>query len=198
MKHPLIPITLTPENRAQWIKDNAIEVIQHVEKTELDEYQVSELEKKSSLASRAIDRLDEVKKEFMEVLKNGTHLELGESYGDKPARLPYDITIPPTSGYKELKSNRAFADKQIEQGFTEESVEIYVIPYPEESMMVAVDIEGKEWDDLSKEMTLDQINQHKPMLKKDKKSKKKNDNNFMEGDEEEDDIHVSSQQDLDL
>jgi len=161
-KHLCLPQTMTTGNLAEWIKANATEVIEHVEKTELDEDQVHELEKKSSLASRAIDRLEIIKKEFMEVLTEGTPDE----------EEPVDITINPTKGFKILKANRAFADKQLEQGFTELAVPLYMIPYPEESEMVAVDIEGNHWPEFTKEMTSDQINQHKPMLKREKKEKK--------------------------
>ena len=178
MKHPAIPSNLTPENLAEWIKSNAAEVIEHVEKTELEEEQVHELEKKSSLASRAIDRLETIKKEFMETLKEGTPDE----------EMPVDITIPPTKGLKILKANRAFADKQLENGFLEENIPLYMIPYPEDSLMVAFDIEGNEWPEFTKEMTTEQINKHKPMLKKDKKREKaKNQTSFLSEEEEEDD-----------
>lgn len=180
MKHPCIPVTLTVENRAQWIKDNAIETIEHIEKTELDEEQIIELQAKSSLASRGLDRLEEVKKEFLDYLKEGTPAMDGDYQ-------PIAITIPPTKGTKALKANRAFADKQLENGFKEENVTIYIIPFPEDSLMVALDIEGNEWPQFTKDMTMDQINQHKPMLKRDKKEKveKKKEDNFMEDEEEE-------------
>lgn len=173
-KHPGLPSTLTPENLADWIKTNAIEVIEHVEKTELDEDQVHELEKKSSLASRALDRLDAIKNDFMETLKEGTPDE----------ETPMDFTIPPTRGTKIIKANRAFADKQLEQGFQEENIPLYIIPYPEESQMVAFDITGNEWPEFTKDMTSEQINQHKPMLKKEKKQK--NQTSFLDQEDAED------------
>jgi len=162
MLHPCLPSTFTPEKLAGWITDNAIEVLDHIEKIELETEQIHELESKSSLASRAIDRLEKIKKDFMDILTEGTPDE----------ENPVDIIIYPTKGFKILKANRAFADKQLEQGFQEEVIPLYIIPYPEDSQMVAVDIVGNEWPEFTKDMTSEQINQHKPMLKKDKKVKK--------------------------
>lgn len=184
MKHLCLPQTMTTEALAKWITDNAIETINHIDKVELEEEQVHELEKKSSLASRAIDRLEEKKKEFMDVLKEGT----------PDPEMPWDITVPPTAGLKILKANRAFADKQLEQGFREDTTVLYMIPYPEDSQMVAVDVTGFEWPEFTKDMTPDQINQHKPMLKKEKKPKKdSNQTTFME---DVDDEEITSSLDL--
>lgn len=185
MKHPALPQSMTVENLANWITVNSTETISHIEKIELEEEQVHELESQSSLASRAIDRLEEKKKEFMDILKEGT----------PDVEMPYDVTIPPTKGLKILKANRAFADKQLEQGFREDTTDLYMIPYPEESQMVAIDIMGNEWPEFTKEMTPDQINQHKPMLKVDKKKPKKDKDqtSFLEKEEE-----AISSPDLDL
>jgi len=169
MLHRCLPQTFTPENLAKWIQDNAAETIIHTEKIELEEEQVQELEKQSSLASRAIDRLENIKEKFMEVLNGGT----------PDVEAPFDITIPPTKGLKVLKANRKFADMQIEQGYKEEETQVFVIPYPEDSLMVGVTIEGEEFSQYTKEMSIEQINQHKPILKKDKKKKKEEDS-FME------------------
>lgn len=173
MKHPCLPSTMTPENLASWIKDNADEVIDHIEKTPLEEEQTHELQSQSSLASRAMDRLEAIKKEFNDVIKEGT----------PDIEMPYDITIPPTKGMKILKANRAFADRQLENGMKETPVQLYKIPYPEESLMVAVDIEGNEWPDFTKEMTNAEVNKHKPMLKRDKKPKKSQ-SSFIDEDED--------------
>jgi hypothetical protein len=161
-KHPCLPEkTMTPENLAEWIKENADDDFVHIEKIEIDDDKKSELEHKSSAASRAIDRLEAVKKDFMDIIKEGTPDE----------EEPFDITIPPTKGMKILKANRAFADKQIENGFEEVNHQLYRIPYPEEGLMVAVDIEGFEWPEFTNEMTTDQVNKFKPMLRKEKKEK---------------------------
>jgi hypothetical protein len=162
MIHPSIPQTLTPENLAAWIEKNHDRKFQHVEKTELTDETVRELEHKSSLASRAIDRLNEVKKQFMETLKNGTPEE------DKPE----DVTIPPTKGLKVLTANREWADKQLEQGYSEDVIDIYMVPDPENSRMVALDIEGKEWEQFSVDMTEEDHKKYGKLFAKDKKKVK--------------------------
>lgn len=177
-KHPSIPSTLTPESLGQWITENSTETVVHVEKTELDEEAKAELQAKSSLASQAMDRLEELKKQFNDYIKEGTP---GVDDDGVP-NTPVDITIPPTKGMKALKANRKFADQQIMNGFTEESINLYMIPYPEESKMVALDIEGNEWPAFTRDMTDDQVNKHKPMLRKEKKQKK--DDSFMSSAEE--------------
>ncbi|HTJ52585.1 MAG TPA: hypothetical protein VL443_24185 [Cyclobacteriaceae bacterium] len=166
MRHRCVSQTSTYEALAEWIKSNAAEVIQHVEKINLGEEETHELERQSSMASRAIDKLEELKKEFMDYIKEGTPGIDGELQ-------PVGITIHPTKGLKALKANRAFADKQLDQGFKEEGIPVYIIPYPEYSLMVGVDIVGAEWPQYTKEMSIDQINQHKPILRVEKGEKKK-------------------------
>src|SRR5690606_21525793 len=166
MAHSCCPQSMTPENLAHWIQETNIDTTTHIERIELDEETTRDLEKKSSLASRAIDRLEAVKKEFMDILTNGTHSEPGEMPGDDPEYQPYDVTIPPTKGLKALKANRQFADKQLEEGYKEENTEVFLIPWPEESMVIGVDIEGEEFGEgqYSRSMTSDEENSIKPML----------------------------------
>ncbi len=159
MIHPSIPQTLTPENLATWIEKNHDRKFQHIEKTELTEDVIRDLEHKSSLASRAIDRLNEVKDSFMETLKNGT----------PDQEKPEDITIPPTKGLKALTANREWADKQLEQGFSEEIIDIYMVPDPENSRMLALDIEGKEWEEFSVDMTEEDHKKYGKLFAKEKK-----------------------------
>jgi len=163
MKHECLPTGKTPENLAVWIMENNAGEIQHIEKTPLGPEKIAELEHTSSLASRAIDRLETIKKEFMEVLTGGTNDE----------ETPYDTTIPPTKGLKILKANRAFADKQIEQEFSEETITLYLIPWTSMNIMVATDIEGFEWPEYTKPMTQEQINSYVPIVKVPKKKKEK-------------------------
>jgi len=107
-----------------------------------------------------------VKKEYLDVLKNGTP-------GDDEERQPWDTTIPPTKGLKALKANRAFADKQLVQGHAEESITLYMIPWKEMNIMVAVDIEGFEWPQYTKPMSQDEIDSYVPVVKVGKKKKEK-------------------------
>jgi hypothetical protein len=181
--HYCVPDTLTPEKLARWINDCMIgEKIIHIEKIELDEDIIHELERKSSLASRAIDRLEAVKKEFMAYLKDGTPSEVPAELTEDPQRQPVSITIPPTAGLKVLKANRAYADKQIENGFKEETTEVYLIPHPESSMFFGLTIEGEEAANgqYNREMTIEEVNQHMPMLKVPKDKKKKKDKGQMD------------------
>lgn len=159
MRHPSVPSTLTPENLASWIEKNHDRKFQHVEKTDLTEETVRELEHKSSLASRAIDRLNDVKDTFMEILNNGT----------PDPEKPEDVTIPMTKGLKVLKANREWADKQLEQGYSEDTIDIYMVPDPENSRMLALDIEGKEWEEFSVDMTEEEHKKYGKLFTKEKK-----------------------------
>lgn len=139
-----LPTGYTPENLALWIKENAIEQRVHTEKIELTPQQIAELEHKSSLASRAIDRLEAQLKTIQEVFKKGT-------------QEPYEFTIYPTKGIETLKANRKYADETIENKFTEENYTLYGIPYPETKSIIFVDIEGKEFEQYRASMTPDQM-----------------------------------------
>ena len=101
--HPALPQFMTPENLALWIKENQVEQFEYVDDTPLTQDEISELEHKSSIASRTIDELDNLEKSFKKMLKEGTE-------------DPVDFTIPPTKGTKTLKSNRKFADDKIKSG----------------------------------------------------------------------------------
>ena len=139
---------MTTENLAKWITQNQKQVICHVDKTPLTPEEVADYEHKSSMASRAIDRLEEVKADFMHYFKKGT---LPTPEGDGNFQ-PQTITIPPTKGVDALKKNREFADDILEKGYTEVTTDVYMIPYPEEEMMVAVTILGHECTDYSRKM----------------------------------------------
>lgn len=178
--HRCLPQTLTPENLAKWITDNGKNEFTHIEKTDLDEEAIHELERKSSMASRAIDDLEDLKKQFMTYLKEGTP-PIGGDGPNSHEHGPLDITIPPTKGLKELKANRQFADKQLKAGHSEDEIQIWFIPYPEDDLMVAVDIEGNEWPEYTRRMSIEEINGNKPLLRETKpKGKKKAEESFMD------------------
>lgn len=147
--HPALPQTKTPEQLAIWIKENSKHDFNHDEKIILTADEVQELEHKSSAASRALDRLKKVEESFKYYMTNGTPVVGGTVE-------PVDITIPPTRGTKELKANREHADKILEQGYQVVTTPLYTIPYPEESTMVVVTIEGDEWPMYTKPMSKDQ------------------------------------------
>jgi len=147
--HLCCPQTLTPENLGQWIEQNSKHSFEHNEKIPLTDLDIQEFEHKSSAASRALDRLKLVEDNFKHYMKRGTPVEVG-------IVQPIDITIPPTAGTDVLKANREHADKILEQGYQVEITKLYTIPYPEESTMVVVTIEGQEWPMYTKPMGKDQ------------------------------------------
>jgi hypothetical protein len=157
--HPSLPSGKTIENLAQWITSNQKEVINHSTKIPLTPEEISQLEHDSSVASRGIDELDEVKESFMHFYKKGTAWD-----GDK--FLPSVVTIPGSKGVDVLKANRAFADALIKKGYNEDITVIYLLPYPEESMMVALTIEGHEVPKYSRKMTKEEDKNYGKLFKK--------------------------------
>lgn len=160
MRHHSLPQTSTPEGLAEWIQLNKVDQHNHVEEIPLTEEEIQQFEHQSSIASRSIDKLQNVEKFFKETLKNGTPYNR-----DSDKNEPVNVTIPPTKGLTVLKANREHADKRLELGYKEDITNLYLVPNPEESTMVMVDIEGNEWAQYSRNMTKDEINQFKPLLK---------------------------------
>lgn len=160
IKHACVPATMTPEALGDWIMTQKVDQQNHVEKIPLTEDEITQFEHDSSLASRAIDKLMEVKKYFDNSLKKGTPYDKATE-----SHKPLSITIPPTRGLDALKSNREHADAQIVKGCKEEITELYLIPFPEKSRMIMVNIVGVEWPDYSRDMTADEIQQYKPLLR---------------------------------
>lgn len=153
--HRACPQSYTTENLAKWITDNHKEKRIHTKKIPLTEEEISEYEHKSSIASRAIDRLNSVKEKFMTFLNDGTPVDTSIEYveGDEPKLMPVDVTIPPTKGLKALKANREYADSILEKGYNEENTELFIIPFPDEQFMVCLDIRGFEWKNYTRIMT---------------------------------------------
>lgn len=174
--HAALPQTFTQENLADWIVKNSIEQRTKTEKVDLTEEKVAELEHKSSRASQSIDELNEIKKQFIEVLKKGTTVDIDQVVADdtEPKRKPVSFTIPPTKGLDALTANRQFADQQLRDGCTTTEKTIYHIPFPEEKTIVGFDIEGNEDPDFNREMTDDERNYYDmPIITESKKENKK-------------------------
>lgn len=142
MIYNTFPQTMTPENLASWIVTNALETKDHTDETPLLPDEIRDFEHESSLASRAIDRLNGIKESFIEVLKNGNSLD-----------EPMEFKIPPTKGLKLLSANREFYDMQLERGFKINITTIYFVPSPEEAKAIGTDIEGKEWPEYTRDLT---------------------------------------------
>jgi hypothetical protein len=152
MRHQSIPVTLSTEEAASWIMQHKIDQIIHRKETLLTPEKIKELEHKSSLASSAIYTLKDLEKLFKEKIKNGTPIENSDEL-EGPVRLPFDITIPPTKGLKELEANRKYANDLLKAGKEVENTTIYLIPDPENGMVIGMDIEGTEMPDYTREMT---------------------------------------------
>lgn len=164
MRHESLPVTMSPEQLADYIKSNRVETLNHVEKITLTDDDKAKLAMDSSLASRALMKLDKLQKEVMYFINKGTPFD--QSLGDDGDHKPITISIPPTKGIEKLKANRLYADEQLEKGFREDVTSVYLIPWPEYEKMVAVDIEGSEWSKYSRPMKDYEIAQHgKPILK---------------------------------
>jgi hypothetical protein len=159
MIHHSLPQAKTPENLADWIKLNKVDSFNHTEEIPLSNNEIADYEHQSSLASRALDKLQDLLDMIKETIKKGTPYNIGKEDYD-----PVSFTVPPTKGSDGIKSNREFADKQIEKGYREEVTTIYMIPNPEDGQIVAVDIVGEEWKKYSRLMTADEKNQYKPLL----------------------------------
>lgn len=173
---PALPQTFTKEKLAQWITDNAKDTINHEEKVELTPEAISELEHKSSLMSRAIDDLTDVKKEFMDFLTNGTPIDPLQVVKDdeEPKHSPQSVTIQPTKGLKILTARRLSADQQLRDGYKTDVTKVYLIPFPEEHRMIAVDVEGNEYEQYSRSYT--EVEEEKytlPVVEEAKKSTRK-------------------------
>lgn len=160
MRHEICPSTMTVNNLADWVRSNKVDIINHVEKFPLTPEEINDLQKSSSLASRALDKLKDTLKYISELIKNGTPWDPATENN-----RPVSVTIPPTQGVKVLEANRKFADRQLESGFREDITPIYFLPWPEYKKMVALDITGEEWSKYTRRMTDDELMQHgRPIL----------------------------------
>lgn len=161
MRHDVCPATMTPENLADWIRTNKIEVFNHTEKHPLNEEEIAAFERQSSMATRQIAKLDSLVDYFQGLIKNGTPFDTGLN-----DHKPVSVTIPPTKGKKVMEANRDYATDQLEKGVREDITPIYMMPWAEFDRIVAIDIEGKEWSKYSRPMTDDEKRQHgKPILR---------------------------------
>ncbi len=160
MRHEICPSTMTIESLKDWIRTNKVDSTNHMEKIPLTTDEINELQRESSMASRASDKLKGTLKYFTELIKKGTPWDSANEM-----HRPISVTIPPSKGLEKLEANRKFADLQLENGFREEVTPIFFIPWPEFEKMVAMDIEGNEWSAYSRDMTKDEVAQHgRPVL----------------------------------
>ena len=143
MRHEALPQSMTAEQLGVWLADNNIDKKFYNDETPYTEEEIVEFEHKSSLASRALDRLDSIEKEFKEILRDG-------------CEEPIEQTIPPTKGRKILDANRKFADTQIEQGYNTQDITLYGMPFSKKELILYFDVEGQVWDNYTLDMTPEQ------------------------------------------
>ena len=150
--HIALPQTMTVENLAAWIETNNIEKKMHEERFDLTETEIAAYEHDSSVASRAIDKLQSQLEHFKGLLKDG----ITESAS---------VLIEPTVGLKILQANREFADQQIELGYRTENTELYGIPYGETKKILFFDIEGQHFEQYDYKMNPFQVEKYsKPLF----------------------------------
>ena len=156
--HAALPQTLTVENLAQWLTNNRADIIQSKGTKVITPEERAEYEHISSDCSQKLDELEEIKKAFNEAINGGTFdAEVDEENGKI-------ITIPATIGVKKLTEERKRVDKLLRDGYTSEKTTLYLIPWPEEKLMIAFDIEGQEWGEFSRDMREDEINQYRTLF----------------------------------
>lgn len=156
MRHEALPQTLTVEQLAQWLYENKIDSRTHTEEIPYSEEEIREFEHKSSVASRSLDSLQELKDMVNGYLKEGIE-------------EPQTITIPPRKGEKVLKANRKFADDQIINGGFKKEIDLYGIPHNESEQILFFDSEGAVWDGYSRDMTAEEKEQYIGLFKKEQK-----------------------------
>jgi hypothetical protein len=162
-RHESLPLSMTVEQLADYIRSNRAETINHVEKIALTDDDKAKLAMDSSRASRAITKLEKISKDFTTMINKGTPFD--QSLGDDGDHKPYTAQIPPTKGIEKLKANRLYADEQLERDYREDVTAIYMVPWPEYEKMIGVDIEGNEWSKYSRPMKDYEIQRHgKPIL----------------------------------
>lgn len=152
MRHEALPQSKTAEELGVWLTNEAIERKTHREEVEYTDEEIQEFEHKSSVASRALDKLKHIEDDFKKMIKEGVE-------------KPVDVTVPPTKGTKILESRRKHADSEIEKGYYEDTVDLYGIPYPEGETILFFDNEGNIWDSYTLEMTVEQKEQYVGLFK---------------------------------
>jgi hypothetical protein len=201
VRHHSLPQTLTPEALADWIQENKVDEIIHIDKVPLDDEVRHDLTEKLYAATSAKLKLEELEKQFKKAIKEGTPSRgVSEDTGE-PLHTPMDFTVPPTKGTKVLIKNIEHYSQILDKGYKEEPTSIYLIPNPEEKMMVAVDIEGQEWGEYSRAMTDEQVQKYGTIFAKEeeKGGVEEQEEEAIEAKTSSDaDLPFGDQQDLDL
>lgn len=163
MRHPSLPSTLTDENLKDWLAEHCIEKTNHVLRVDYSPEEIQEFEHQMANNTNAILELEDLKKAFNDVIKEGTDVE--HNVDGTVSYLPKDFTIPPSKGIKALKNNIEFLNEKRIKGYEEQVTPLFLIPVPETEMIIAVDSTGTEYPEHSKKMTPDQANHYNSLFK---------------------------------
>lgn len=159
MRHISLPETLSAEQLADWIIENKVDQVPHL--IPIDDETRQEHEHKSASASMQILKLEELKKSFNDKIKEGTYT--GEGIDGQPTFEDSTWQIPSTKGLKALKASVQYHSQILEDGAT--SIELYLVPWPEQEKIVAVDIEGKEYPQKTRDMNAAEKKKHTTLFK---------------------------------
>lgn len=160
MIHASLPQTMTPENLAVWIKDNAIDQVVHDKVTKLDQDEIHAYEHKVATVCQALDDLESLKKDIDKIFKDGTDYDPG-----KDVFLPKQVVIPATKGTKALEANRKYYTSILKDGCITEHITLYAIPFPEEETIVFVNSQGEENESYRQAMTEEQKKEYNSLFK---------------------------------
>lgn len=144
-RHHSLPQDGSSEGLAEWIRTKSVGQQTHTEKQMYTEDDIAVLATKSAKSSIEIDKLEEIKTEFMDSLNNGQASEDDETF-----------SIPTTVGIKSLKEKRHEAGIEIERGYKEINTPIYCIPDPDNNRMCYFDTGGNLYDDHTVDMDSNQ------------------------------------------
>jgi len=155
-RHPALPQSMTIEQLAQWLTENAVEKNFDIKEIPLTEAEKIDHEHRIANATAAIYDLQALERAFKKRIKKGTNCHPGEKPGDDVVYEPEAFTIPPTKGTDSLEENRKFSDAILKAGKTIVETQLYGIPYSDTQEIVFFDIEGNEFANKNRPMTAEQ------------------------------------------
>lgn len=162
MRHPSLPQSATDGELTEWLHSNCIEKTNLVKKIDYTPEEISEFEHTIVNNYKAIQELNDLKDQFVDVLKSGTDVQHNDD--GSVSYLPKDFQVPPTKGLKALEGNIDFNLAKIKKGHTEEITMLFLIPVPETKRIIAVDAEGKEYEENSRDMTADEVKNYNTLF----------------------------------
>ena len=152
-----LPQTMTPENLANWIKENSLTELMHHDVHDYTEEEIEKFEHNATTYGISIKKLEQQKKDINNLIKKGTG--------------KIDITLEETEGIDSLKKKRDALLDNVDRGFREDVTTLYQIPVPEEEQMMFFDIEGNLFEEHTKDMTSKEKEQYVGLFSQDAQSK---------------------------